>query len=139
LNHIDEHLGSVDSSAEVFCPHPCCEERNYVDIIHLRRHFFDAHSIEEPRSNCVNRKRKWHQSEPEGTTFKNLRGEASPSPDDYFLTTTLPTTSEDSHMSSVDDPFMEFMRFDESTDWCDGFDTDYRKNDGADSSSLAIH
>ena len=30
----------------------------------LRRHFFDAHSIEEPRSNCIKRKRKW-QEEPE--------------------------------------------------------------------------
>ena len=30
----------------------------------LRRHFFDVHSIEEPRSNCVKRKRKW-QEEPD--------------------------------------------------------------------------
>ncbi|KAJ5366659.1 hypothetical protein N7541_000600 [Penicillium brevicompactum] len=117
LNHIDEHLGSADSSVVVFCPHPCCKERKYVDTLHLRRHFFDAHSIEEPRSNCVNRKRKLQlQSEPTGTIFENLGDETLPSPDDDFLTATLPNTSEDSHMSSVDDLFMEFMRYDESTD-----------------------
>jgi hypothetical protein len=122
LNHIDEHLGPADSSAAVFCPHPYCEERNYVDTLHLRQHFYDAHSIEEPRSNCVNRKRKWQlQSEPAGTTFENenLSDEILPSPEDNFLTATLPTTSDDSddsHISSINDLFLEFMRFDESTE-----------------------
>lgn len=114
LNHIDEHLGSADSSAAVFCPHPCCEERKYVDNLHLQWHFFDAHSIEEPRSNCVKRKRKWQlQSEPAGTTFGNLSDETLPSLEDYFLTSTLPTSFEDSDMTSADDLFMEFVRLDD--------------------------
>ena len=35
-----------------------------MDVTNLRHHFFDARSIEEPRSNYVRRKRKW-QAEPE--------------------------------------------------------------------------
>ncbi|CAG8330113.1 unnamed protein product [Penicillium nalgiovense] len=113
LNHINEHLGSADSSAAVFCPYPCCEERKYVDNLHLQWHFFDAHSIEEPRSNCVKRKRKWQlQSEPAGTTFGNLSDETLPSLEDYFLTSTLPTSFEDSDMTSADDLIMEFIRLD---------------------------
>lgn len=64
LNHIDKHLDALRVSTAIFCPHPCCERKDYRDVTNLRRHFFDAHSIEEPRSNCVSRKRKW-QSEPE--------------------------------------------------------------------------
>ncbi|OKP07148.1 hypothetical protein PENSUB_6108 [Penicillium subrubescens] len=33
--------------------------KDYTNVTNLRRHFFDAHSIEETRSNCVSRKRKW--------------------------------------------------------------------------------
>ncbi|KAJ6087999.1 hypothetical protein N7467_006913 [Penicillium canescens] len=64
LNHIDNHIDALRGSVAFFCPHPCCQRKGYKDVSSLRRHFFDAHSIEEPRSNCVNRKRKW-QSEPE--------------------------------------------------------------------------
>lgn len=64
LNHIDAHISSLQLSTDVSCPHPCCENKVYADASCLRRHFHDAHSIEEPRSNCVKRKRKWH-SEPE--------------------------------------------------------------------------
>jgi hypothetical protein len=41
------------------CPHPCCSGKQYDGVVALRRHFFDVHSIEEPRSNCVRRKRRW--------------------------------------------------------------------------------
>jgi hypothetical protein len=41
------------------CPHPCCSGKQYDSVVALRRHFFDVHSIEEPRSNCVKRKRRW--------------------------------------------------------------------------------
>ncbi|KAJ5302313.1 hypothetical protein N7508_007176 [Penicillium antarcticum] len=63
LNHIDKHFDSLDPLTAVFCPHPCCQKKEYQDLSHLRRHMFDSHSIEEPRSNCVKRKRKW-QAEP---------------------------------------------------------------------------
>lgn len=140
LNHIEKHLESTDSSAAVFCPHPCCEEKNYVDNLHLKWHFFDVHSIEEPRSNCVTRKRKWQlQPEPTESYFENLGGilpspddsffttttpttfedsdmasgvETLPSTDEYFLAATLPTSFDDSDMSSTDDVFMEFISLD---------------------------
>ena len=109
--------------------------------MHLKWHFFDVHSIEEPRSNCVTRKRKW-QLQPELTEshFESLSDKILPSPDDFLLTTTLPTTFEDSDMtsggetlpstedcflaatlptsfedsdmSSIDDVFMEFISLD---------------------------
>ncbi|KAG2001267.1 hypothetical protein GB937_010337 [Aspergillus fischeri] len=50
--------GRVKEEA-IQCPHPCCENRSYNGILLLQRHFFDAHSIEEPRRNCVSWKRKW--------------------------------------------------------------------------------
>jgi hypothetical protein len=58
LNHIDQHFNMLKSSTAFFCPHPCCQTKDYTDITNLPRHFFDAHSIEETRSNCVSRKRK---------------------------------------------------------------------------------
>lgn len=64
LNHIDNHFDALKASPTFICPHPCCQERDYHDSLGLRRHFFDVHSIEEPRSNCVKRKRKW-QEEPD--------------------------------------------------------------------------
>lgn len=64
LNHIDRHFDGLKTSTTFFCPHPCCRAKDYGSIINLRRHFFDAHSIDETRSNCVNRKRKW-RTEPE--------------------------------------------------------------------------
>ncbi|CDM36257.1 unnamed protein product [Penicillium roqueforti FM164] len=105
---------SADSLAAVFCPHLCYEGRKYIDNLYLQWHFFDIYSIEEPRSNCVKRKRKWQlQSEPAGTTFGNLSDETLPSLEDYFLTSTLPTSFEDSDMTSADDLFMEFVRLDD--------------------------
>jgi hypothetical protein len=59
LNHIDQHLDALGTSTVFFCPHPCCQRKDYTNVTNLRRHFFDAHSIEETRSNCVSRKRKW--------------------------------------------------------------------------------
>jgi hypothetical protein len=64
LNHIDNHFDALKASTTFICPHPRCQGRNYHDSLGLRRHFFDAHSIEEPRSNCIKRKRKW-QEEPD--------------------------------------------------------------------------
>lgn len=63
LNHIDTHLNDMNSSIALGCPHPCCENKEYENHSHLRRHFLDFHSIEEPRSNCVIRKRKWTSEE----------------------------------------------------------------------------
>ena len=77
--------------------------------------------------------------EPTGTTLENSSDETLPNPEDYFLAPTLLASSEDLHLSSVDDLFKEFISFDESTDQFDGFDTEYRKTDGADSSSAAIY
>lgn len=54
LNHIDTHLKTYAKSE---CPHPLC----HVSLKHasdFHAHFQDAHFIEEPRSNCVSRKRK---------------------------------------------------------------------------------
>ncbi|OJD24335.1 hypothetical protein ACJ73_04303 [Blastomyces percursus] len=59
INHIDDHLAGQPHDKEIGCPHPCCAGKKYMDLLHLRRHFFDGHSIEEPRPNCVARKRKW--------------------------------------------------------------------------------
>jgi hypothetical protein len=64
LNDIDRHCDGLKTSTTFFCPHPCCRAKDYGSIINLRRHFFDAHSIDETRSNCVNRKRNW-QTEPQ--------------------------------------------------------------------------
>ena len=59
LNHIDEHMKLCQSEGKVPCPHPCCRTKVYDGITGLRRHFFDVHSLSEPRSNCVSRKRRW--------------------------------------------------------------------------------
>ena len=54
LNHIDIHL-KTDETSE--CPHPLCNvPLNRASD--FRAHFQDAHFVEEPRSNCVSRKRK---------------------------------------------------------------------------------
>ncbi|GMG01327.1 unnamed protein product [Aspergillus oryzae] len=62
LNHIDRHLENLPPEGNVSCPHPCCNGRQYSDVSDLRRHFFNRHSIAEPRSNCVARKRKWAET-----------------------------------------------------------------------------
>jgi hypothetical protein len=59
LTHINSHLEKMDPTSPVQCPHPCCEARWYGDNVKLRHHFFNAHSIEEPRRNCISTKRKW--------------------------------------------------------------------------------
>ena len=59
LNHIDEHMKLCQSEGKVPCPHLCCRTKVYDGITGLRRHFFDVHSLSEPRSNCVSRKRRW--------------------------------------------------------------------------------
>jgi hypothetical protein len=64
LNHIDNHFDALKSFTTFICPHPCCRGKDYNDSMGLRRHFFDAHSIEEPRSNCIKRESKW-QEEPD--------------------------------------------------------------------------
>ncbi|CAG8253877.1 unnamed protein product [Penicillium salamii] len=69
LNHIDEHLGLLKPLALVPCPHPCCENQDYKGAAALQRHFFDAHSLEEPRPNCQARKRRWSVQETETTSF----------------------------------------------------------------------
>ncbi|CDM32993.1 unnamed protein product [Penicillium roqueforti FM164] len=105
---------SAVSLATVFCPHLYCEERKYINNLYLQWHFFDIHSIEEPQSNCIKRKRKWQlQSEPAGTTFRNLSNETLPSLEDYFLTNTLPTSFKDSDITSADNLFMEFIHLDD--------------------------
>ncbi|CAG8416255.1 unnamed protein product [Penicillium salamii] len=65
LNHIDEHLRLLKPLDLVSCPHPCCENREYKGTAALQRHFFDAHSLEEPRPNCQARKRRWGVEETE--------------------------------------------------------------------------
>ena len=57
LNHIDEHMKLCQSEGKVPCPHLCCRTKVYDSITGLRRHFFDVHSLSEPCSNCVSRKR----------------------------------------------------------------------------------
>ncbi|KAB8230823.1 uncharacterized protein BDW43DRAFT_313631 [Aspergillus alliaceus] len=60
INHINEmHLSGKEEDEPLQCPRPCCEKRSYCGTLDLRRHFFNAHSIEEPRRNCVSQKRKW--------------------------------------------------------------------------------
>jgi hypothetical protein len=62
INHIDiEHLAKINEEKPILCPHPCCEGKIYPSALDLRRHFYNVHSIEEPRRNCVSRKRKWIQ------------------------------------------------------------------------------
>ncbi|KAJ8189548.1 hypothetical protein LV163_001835 [Aspergillus fumigatus] len=69
LNHIDGHVSHLPSGNPVTCPHPCCSGKAYGSVLDFRRHLFDVHSIEEPRSNCVTRKRHWslepEESKPE--------------------------------------------------------------------------
>jgi hypothetical protein len=68
LNHIDKHIKTY---AKKECPHPLC----HVPLMNASdfwAHFQDAHCIEEPRSNCVSRKRK---SEDEGE-MQDTKGEA---------------------------------------------------------------
>jgi hypothetical protein len=81
LNHIDRYLDSLDPLTAVFCPHPCCQNKEYQDISRLRRHLFDSHSIEEPRSNCVKRKRKW-QAEPIPPSLYDERIDIQKMPED---------------------------------------------------------
>lgn len=61
LNHIDDkHMNKLcQPETRVQCPHPCCRDKHYGSKTGLRRHFFDVHSLSEPRSNCVSRKRRW--------------------------------------------------------------------------------
>lgn len=89
LNHIDKHLSALRTSKIVLCPHPCCQGKEYKDTATIRRHFFDAHSIEEPRSNCVSRKRKW-QSE--------VELEAEPQPGQiHFVGSGIQTSPSENH------------------------------------------
>ena len=69
LNHIDKHLKTW---AKKKCPHPLC----HVPLMKASdslAHFQDAHCIEEPRSNCVSRKRK---SEEDEENVQDTKGEA---------------------------------------------------------------
>jgi hypothetical protein len=59
LNHIDTHLEN-DATSE--CPHPLCHV-SLNRASDFRAHFQDAHFVEEPRSNCVSRKRKREDEE----------------------------------------------------------------------------
>lgn len=60
INHIDsEHLAKINEGSSISCPHPCCEGKEYLSTLDLKRHFHNFHSIEEPRRNCIARKRKW--------------------------------------------------------------------------------
>ena len=69
LNHIDKHLATY---AESECPHPMCHA-HLESPSDFRAHFEDVHCIEEPRSNCVSRKRKCGDKEEE---MKDTKGEA---------------------------------------------------------------
>jgi hypothetical protein len=68
LNHIDGHLSTLPSGKPVTCPHPCCSGTEYGSALDFRRHLFNVHSIEEPRSNCVTRKRHWSLEPEESKT-----------------------------------------------------------------------
>lgn len=59
ISHINGHLKTISEQDQVKCPHPCCENRFYSGGLKLRQHFYNAHSIEEPRRNCTSVKRKW--------------------------------------------------------------------------------
>jgi hypothetical protein len=61
LNHIDTHLKTYAKSE---CPHPLCR-KPIMQASDLRFHIRDDHFIEEPRSNCVSRKRKCEDVEEE--------------------------------------------------------------------------
>jgi hypothetical protein len=69
LNHIDKHL---ETGAKKECPHPSCHVP-LMNASDFRAHFQDAHCIEEPRSNCVSRKRK---SEDDEEYVQDTKGEA---------------------------------------------------------------
>jgi hypothetical protein len=57
LDHIDKHLKSYNKGEQIPCPHPlCC--LSLKNEFNLRAHLCDIHSIEEPHSYCVSRKRK---------------------------------------------------------------------------------
>ena len=58
IEHIDDHIKQKDQNDWILCPHPCCRSKEYQGGIELRRHFFDAHSVEKPRPNCVAKKRR---------------------------------------------------------------------------------
>ena len=60
ISHINtKHLSDRKKDEIIYCPHPCCENKPCSGTLGLRRHFFNAHSIEEPRRNCVSQKRNW--------------------------------------------------------------------------------
>lgn len=60
INHIDSaHLAELEQEKMIQCPHPYCQGKQYAGVSELRCHFFNFHSIEEPRRNCIARKRKW--------------------------------------------------------------------------------
>ena len=60
INHINiKHLGGRNKDEIIHCPHPCCENKPCSGTLGLRCHFFNAHSIEEPRRNCVSQKQNW--------------------------------------------------------------------------------
>jgi hypothetical protein len=69
LNHIDTHLTTY---AESECPHPMCHA-HLESPSDFRAHFEDVHCIEEPRSNCVSRKRKSNDDEQK---VEDTKGEA---------------------------------------------------------------
>lgn len=57
-NHIDSHLLMFESDSAIPCPHPLCDQHSYASKTSLRRHLYDGHSLDEPRPNCLARKRK---------------------------------------------------------------------------------
>ncbi len=69
LNHIDTHLTTY---AESECPHPMCHA-HLESPSDFKAHFEDVHCIEEPRSNCVSRKRK---SDDDKQKVQDTKGEA---------------------------------------------------------------
>ena len=69
LNHIDKHL---ETFAKQECPHPLCRVP-LMNASDSRAHFQVAHCIEEPRLNCVCRKRK---SEDDEEYVQDTKGEA---------------------------------------------------------------
>lgn len=59
FNHINEkHLIGKGNVEPLQCPYSRCEKRLYCGTLGLRRHCFNARSIEEPL-NCVSQKGKW--------------------------------------------------------------------------------
>ena len=69
LNYIDTHLTTYAGSE---CPHPICHA-HLMSHSYFRAHFGDVHCIEEPRSNCVSRKRKSEDNEEE---MQDTKGKA---------------------------------------------------------------